>query len=232
MLPFGSSNTGGQGTGSDPRLFAYRKGLQDELGVGSYDLVGDFTDPDTDDTYDVDHDGIGGQTTAELETRLPGELTQYMSQYVSGDVVILDMGTNDSCLDSTEDREGARDNFEDMIDIVYAFNPNIKIIATIAGPVKTATSSCIVAPAYADVQTWHDITLTMLLAKQASVPTLYIYDLNAHVDSGDNGCGNGSNGDDCLFDTAHFTETGYYINGEWIAEAILDCQESNYCYSL
>lgn len=229
ILPFGASNTGGQAEGPAGRLFAYRRGLQQTLGVGNYDIVGDITDPDSDATYDVDHSGIGGQTTAQLEARLPTVLSTYMPGEIEGDVVILDTGTNDSCIDSVADREGARDNYEDMIDIVYATKPNTKIIATIAGPVKIGTPACITGPAFDDVQAYHDIVLTMLLAKQATVPTLYIADGNAYCQDGAGGqCG--ANCDNCLYDVAHFTENGYTYNGVFYANSITNCGGTEFCY--
>lgn len=229
ILPFGASNTGGQSSGPAGRLFAYRRGLQQALGVGNYDIVGDFTDPDSDATYDVDHSGVGGQTTATLEARLAAVLSTYMPGEIAGDIVILDTGTNDSCLDSAGDREGARDNYEDMIDIVYAAKPNTKIIATISGPVKIGTPACVTGPAFDDVQAFHDITLTMLQSKQATVPTLYIADGNAYCQDGAGGqCG--ANCDNCLYDVAHFTEDGYTYNGFFYADAITDCGGTEFCY--
>lgn len=230
IMAFGASNTGGQGTGSDPRRFAYRRGLQQALGVGNYDLVGEFTDPDSDATYDIDHEGVGGQTTATLEARLSAALSTYMPGEREGDIVILDTGTNDSCLDSVPDREGARDNYADMIDIVYAAKPNTKIIATIAGPVKTANSSCIEAPTYADVQAFHDLVLPMLQTKQGTIPTLTIADGNEWCDTGAGGLCSGGNCDNCLFDTAHFTETGYTNNGNFIAGCITNPGGNANCY--
>lgn len=229
ILPFGASNTGGQSSGPAGRLFAYRRGLQQTLGVGTYDIVGDFTDPDSDATYDVDHSGVGGQTTATLEARLLTTINTYLPGCGADDVIILDTGTNDSCLDSVPDREGARDNFEDMIEIASTACPTSKIIAISAGPIKTANSSCIDAPAFADVSAYHDLVTAMIATEQTTNANLYYADLYEYMET-DAPCG-GGNADACLYDNAHWTETGYTLNGNKIADCITNPGSTTYCFS-
>ena len=224
ILPFGASNTGGQGT--DDRRFAYRKSLQSTIGLANVELVGDFQNPPSDATYDVDHSGIGGQSTSQLEARLLTALQTYLSASATDQYVIIDHGLNDGGLDTDGERIAARDNLEDMIDIAYAFNPNLTIIVTTDGPVQTTETF---PRAYDDVQNFHDnYVIPMLESKLASVPNLRICDTNEYRDTGADGqCG--SDFDSCMYDAAHPTLTGYQYSGEFIASCVTSCGSNSLC---
>jgi lysophospholipase L1-like esterase len=130
LMPLGDSIT--YGTGDDDS-FGYRNHLQDEL-AHVFNFVGSETDPDSHASYDVDHAGFPGQRTDQLETWINSNISTYFSG-VDGpnSCILLHAGTND--IIQQEDGDGTTDeeldsfvaNVEDIIDIIDAYNSDIKV---------------------------------------------------------------------------------------------------------
>lgn len=229
ILTMGDSNTAGQG-GFPERLCAYRCDLQDTVGVGVYDMVGDFQSPSSDPTYDVDNSGVGGETTAQIEARVADDLDTYLLPCVSGDVIVLNGGTNDGLLDTQGERDAARDNIEDMIDLVESFNTtngcNVKIIVATIIPVKTGSSI-----ALADVASYNEEVKTMVEGRQTTNSNLYISDVYTAFVSDTTGLCSGDYDNNCMYayDAEHANLTGYTVMGTVIGNAITNCAGETTC---
>ncbi len=226
IMPVGDSNTEGlSSTGN--REFTYRKEMQIILGAGTYDIVGPRQRPSSDPTYDVDHDGIGGQNSTQIEARLLTDLTNYMSSYVAGDLVIIQAGTNDGKLDTVGERETARDNVEDMIDIAEAFNPSLDVYILAIWPTPIANGS-FGEMINSDVILYNDILKTMVVSRQVTKSNLYFVDIYKSIMEDTRGfC---PTSEDCLYgDFYHPKYEGYQAAGQAIGYSILDCSSAVEC---
>lgn len=134
IMCLGDSITEGA-VGSDP---FYRDDLQDVLGIGSYDFVGNRRSPSSSTwwDYDMEHAGIGGQQTAAIEARVPELLTRYFTDGTdfANSFVLLHAGTNDCFQYGCDSTTTALDNIEDIIDLIMAHNSQIKVIAALIIP--------------------------------------------------------------------------------------------------
>lgn len=96
LLPIGDSLTEGQWWTS---YFAYRRRLQDLLGIYNYRFVGGkvgFGAPTTDLVYSRKHSGLSGDRASVMYTRLTTDLSTYFSNpQVSGSAILILIGTND-----------------------------------------------------------------------------------------------------------------------------------------
>ena len=143
IMPLGDSITKGTG---ESTLWSYRDHLQDLLGIGTYDFVGSYTDPDSNATYDVEHSGIGGNRTYAVEARVLAELQSYMPAGTnnSNSKVLLHIGTNDidtdcnGCSDSV--LFGMVQNVIDTINIIDTHDSLIDVYVATVIP-KWSTSS-------------------------------------------------------------------------------------------
>lgn len=164
LMPLGDSitygNTGGDADG-------YRFNLQALLGVGVYDFVGSIQQPASDETYDVDGSGVGGNTSSQIEARTDGELDTYMSTTSDGGIVLLHGGTNDILLELSE--AAAVQNIIDIIDLIDAHNSNIDIYVALIIPRKDNDG-------WAD--SYNTALNTALETKQGSKTNLVIVDMN------------------------------------------------------
>lgn len=227
ILTMGDSNTEGiEDYGN--REFAYRRELQVQLGVGNYDMVGSRQRPSSDPVYDVDHAGVGGNTSAQIEARLQGELDANMTDFVQGDTVIILAGTNDGKLDTTQEREDARDNVEDMIDIIEAFNSNIRILVCSIWPTPDA-NEFFGEMIDSDVILYNGILQTMVEGHQATNSNLFFVDV--HTTINENTRGLCPTRDDCLYgDFYHPNENGLKSGARAMADTIkLGCAATPEC---
>lgn len=176
ILPIGDSITEGD-TSGDPY---WRNNLQDVLGIGVYDFVGDRRSPTTSAyyRYDMEHAGVGGMQTTAMLARVPSLLSNYLTTGAdfSNSFVLLHAGTNDCFQYSCEVSTTALDNIEDMVDLVMAYNSQLKIIVALIIP------SNIVPPNdYQNVRIQNFIPLlrTRLQALQVTYPNrVIIADMN------------------------------------------------------
>lgn len=219
ILPFGDSLTLGQN--DSPIVFGYRDHLQDLLGIGVFDFVGDQTSPSTDPVYDVSHSGIGGNTTTQMQSRLAALLTNYMgAPNDSTSAIIMMGGTNDingcdpTC--SSTDYNGTATRISAMIDAIDTHDANIRVYVGLIPPRADSASKDTESAAL-------NATLkTMLDTKKASKVNLHYYDLNAATKA------NASWETDYGWSGSHPNDAGYQV---W-ATTIYNCMNnssSTYC---
>ncbi len=134
ILPLGDSITEGS-VASNPY---WRDDLQDLLGIGFYDFVGDRRSPTSSSfwNYDMEHAGIGGQQTTAILARLPDLLTTYFTAGTdfAHSFVLIHAGTNDCFQYACDVSTTALDNIEDMIDLVMAHNSQLRVIVALIIP--------------------------------------------------------------------------------------------------
>ncbi|PHS36182.1 MAG: hypothetical protein COB07_12605, partial [Sulfurovum sp.] len=126
IMPLGDSITKGLIKPEDPiNQSGYRGPLWSKLLDGGYnfDLVGSFSSGENyDPSFDSDHQGKNGRTTAELNDRIDTYLDTEDPQ-----IILLHIGTNDigkpeySLTSSTN-------NVKSIVDKIYAHDPSIKIL--------------------------------------------------------------------------------------------------------
>lgn len=177
ILPLGDSITEGDVSG-DPY---WRNDLQNLLGIGSYDFVGNRRSPTSSSywNYDMEHAGIGGQQTAAIEARLPELLTTYFTAGTDFEhsFVLLHAGTNDCFQYSCDVSATALDNIEDMIDLIMAHNSQLKVIVALIIPSDKASPE-----EYQNtrIQNFVPLLRTRLQSIQSTYPNrIIIADMNA-----------------------------------------------------
>jgi lysophospholipase L1-like esterase len=201
IMPFGASITKGSG---DPDGFGYRNYLQDQLGVGTVEMVGTFQNPPSHPLYDVDHEGVGGNNTADAKARVPGALPLAFPQpNAAGSAVLVHIGTND--VGSTPLSQSMQ-NIEDSIALIEAYDASLAVHVALLAPNTE--------PASDDLHTQFNTELRQrLLALQAGHPNVYIVDINAVFKANPNWATE-------YFDDhpTHPNDTGYALMaGEWAA---------------
>lgn len=211
VMPLGDSITLGEQ--DTPLVFGYRDHLQDHLGIGSYDFVGTQKSPASNATYDVDHAGVSGETTASIEARVSTNLSNYFKSNGTGDIVLIHAGTNDSRLALSQTDAVA--NVEDMIDLINAYNSNIsvyvaKIIRTKDDPTRDTWTD-----------TYNGLLETMLQTYQGSKSNLHIVDMDAKFSENVNWK------TDYMADTGHPNDTGYGLMADQWYACIINASATN-----
>lgn len=190
-ITFGLRSTTGLG---------YRKVLQDLLGIGEYNFVGAFSSSGYL-NYDVNHSGVSGNTTAQMLSRMPAELTASLTPpNTSGTKVLIHGGTNFSL------NQAGVDDIEDMIDLVVAKDSTIKIYVALIIPSNGSAG----APD-ADITAYNALLTTMLIAKRAANSNVNRVDMNAAFKSDYFSLCAGDWANNCLFDDLHPNDTGYSV---------------------
>jgi len=207
------------GTGSTDS-FGYRRRLQYLFGVNSYDFVGSVLAPSSDSTYDVDTSGVGGQETATMLSRLPGELVRYMKKG-HGKAVIIHGGTNDIQNNGSSTAISyITSNIPAMATAVYNYDPKIETYVMTTIPQQVAESADNTTTTSANTQ-----LKTALQALQATNTNLHIVDMNAaFLDT--SLCA--TNQDTCLNDALHPNDTGYQVMATVLYNCMMD-HDSTYC---
>ena len=172
LMPLGDSITRGSVDG-----FGYRDHLQDFLGINKWDFVGPFAHPASHATYDVDHAGVSGQTTAQIEARTLSHLTTYMVGNAANSIVLLHAGTNDVMTmpgtGTLEERIASYvANVEDIIEIIHAHDPTIRIFVALIVPNTDSTIE-------ARIELYNSTLKTMLQNYQTTKSNLYIVDMHS-----------------------------------------------------
>lgn len=150
IYPLGDSIT--LGTGDTPN-FGYRDHLQNYLGIGNYNFVGGYSDPDGNATYDIEHGGVGGTRTANVLARTSRDLIAYLPKPNNPDTkILLLIGTNDSAsgvgdnLPPPVTPSAATSNVVSIVNAIVSYDANINIyVGTIVphrefGSVKNNTN--------------------------------------------------------------------------------------------
>jgi len=213
VLPLGDSIT--RGSGDSPVLFGYRDHLQDLLGLGNSSFVGPYTDPDSDATYDVAHDGVGGDDTLNILARIESDLDVYLpAPNDQGNIVLLMIGTND-IKDGFVEGDTV-DNVETIISAINTHDPSIDVYVALITPSTDADWN-------ADFTSYNAALVTRLETLRASKSNLYYVDINTAFKT----C-NGGSWTGCLSDTLHPTDAGYQILANtWFA--CIQNKNAQYC---
>lgn len=222
LMPVGDSIT--RGSQDTPVLFGYRDHLQDSLGIGSYAFVGAFTDPDNDSTYDVNHGGVGGESSPNILTRIDSELDSLMpAPNPSGSKVLLMVGTNDVRSGGDGVSEAAAlnniaDNPLTTASIVGKIHAHDSTVSVYVGTIIPSTDGANTTA----FDSFNAALITRILAVRASKTNLHIVD----VDTAFRTC-NGGTYTACLADTLHPNDTGYQsISDAWYS-CILSSTNAN-----
>jgi len=141
LYPIGDSITKGTAGGDN---FGFRDHLQDEL-TGNYDFVGEFSDPVSDPTYDVNHSGVDGDASTEMLVRVTANYDTYMSG-VNGDnsIAIIHAGTNDiydagggdggDKVVTDAEIDTAVANVKSLVDFLHGKNPDVQVYVALIIP--------------------------------------------------------------------------------------------------
>lgn len=155
--------------------FGYRDHLQDLLGVGNYLFVGPFTDPDTDEVYDVNHGGVGGQTASSISSRLNSYLTTYFNNNLaSGSAILIMAGTND-CNQSVPNNTTIA-HISNMVSKIDSHNPDIDVYVAKVTPTHTSGAGITIN---ACLSTLNPLIESTILARQATKSNVHVVDMNA-----------------------------------------------------
>lgn len=119
----------------DTYVWGYRDHLQDLLGKGTFRFLGSKTSPNPPDLdgYDNHHEGVSGNTTAQLKARFQAILDNYVDAASDNRYLLLIMiGINDGF--AIPSATTAVDNVEDMIEMAHAHMPGADVYATLITP--------------------------------------------------------------------------------------------------
>lgn len=200
VLTVGDSLTFGTGSTNS---WSYRKFLQILQSV-AFDFVGLYDDPASDPDYSVLHSGIPGYNTASIEaTLLPDSLVFFTDGAPGRSIIIIHAGTNDQ-LQTSGGREGARDNIEDMIDLIDVYNPGIDVYISLIAPAEIAGTYL-----YADVVTFNGILKTMLDTYKVSKSNLYYADIHSAFINDTYSFCSGDWYANCMSNDSHPNDNGY-----------------------
>ena len=116
--------------GSRPEFESYRYELWKDLKENNwiFDFIGTQTDESSyptfnDMNFDVDHEGRGGWTSGEILNGLSG----WLNQTGSADIVLLSSPGGNDALEGLPYSQAVA-NINNIVDILQANNPNVKII--------------------------------------------------------------------------------------------------------
>lgn len=194
IMPLGDSIT--RGSTDTPDIFGYRDHLQDSLGIGAYNFVGPFKDPTTNATYDVDHDGEGGDDTNNIISRLSSNLSTYLPLPNNpSSKILLMIGTND--IKDGFSEATTVNNVETIINTIVAYDPTIKIYVATIIPSTNATWN-------ANFTSYNTALVTRLTSMMISNSNLHRVDMNAKFRT----C-NGGLYTTCYNDSLHPKDIGY-----------------------
>jgi lysophospholipase L1-like esterase len=204
IMFIGDSQIVGTSGDATDRLMGMRDHWQDAVGIGKYDIVGSKTDPGSDGTYDVDHEGVGGETLAQIEARLDAALDAYMpTPNPPHSIVYIHGGGNDCTQDL--DLAASAANVGDMIDMINTHDPEIDIYI-----------GCQIMPRYngdqSDADTLNANILAVVKQKQATKSNLYCVDQETSFLADPDPENNLVSGDG-----VHLNDTGYNMMADNLA---------------
>jgi lysophospholipase L1-like esterase len=203
VMAIGDSITRGAG---DADLFGYRDHLDFILGVGEQQFVGTFQDPLQHPTYDVDHEGINGNTTDQIQARLPAALSSHMPlPNPSGSRLLLHIGTND--LQDGLPIDAVVENVEQIVNMVHAHDPSINVYVALMIPCTIDTEDAIITD-------YNNALAARLNTLRATKPNLFTVDMNTAFKE------NPSWETQYMFDAFHPNDAGYAVMAQVWAQAI------------
>lgn len=203
----GDSLTYGTGDYTGRVQFAYRDHLQDALGVGLYDFVGNLYWPgDTDGIYDNRHDGVPGEESEDIEARVSATLTaNFPLPNPPNSWIIIKAGTNDIRTAGTAASNSTRDNVEDMIELIEAHDASLNILVLTIDPHTTGGTD-------SNFESYNTTLMVMLATKRGLNPKVNYADSHEYLEA------NCSPLTDCMYlDGLHLNDTGYDRQADIIA---------------
>lgn len=195
--------------------------------------------PKSDATFDVDHAGIGGQTTAQINARVPGLIANYLSPATCADtVVVLEGGYNN--LSTTE--PAFTQQISEIVQSIQRFHdfcPDMPVLFMNLKPNPTNAIQSV----QDSIDTYNARLLIVMSDLQETIPNLWIWDRNAiYKDPANcNGhwnnccqilCTGGCNSlcQQCASVTTHPSPTGYELDGQYIGLIIKNgCLSQYHC---
>lgn len=220
------------GLGDSPVYFSYRDHLQDLIGVGVYDFVGGYTDPDSDATYDVDHGGVSGTRTANVLGRIQSDLETYLPRPNSPETkIFIHIGTNDSA-GSTPGYppppvapEVAAANVVSIVQAIVAYDPNIHIYVALIIPHRGTGS----VKNNQNFINFNNALRPLILAMRATNTKINLVDMYSAMNNDTFGlCGGLLSGCYASGDDSHPKDTGYQTMAlQW--DACIDNESAVNC---
>lgn len=206
LMPLGDSITYGNNGGNDYNHMGYRATLQDQLGIGVYNFVGSYKQPSSDPVYDVDNDGVNGQSSAAIVGYISAHLTANMTGAEKGSIVLLHIGTND--VQNNIDPLTIVGNVLSIIDAINSFNSDIAVYVALIIPKDNTKGGNNTA-----IQAYNLYLQKALSIKQISKSNLYIVDMYGAFTST-------NDFHDLMYDRDHPNRLGYDLMAATWANAI------------
>lgn len=167
LMPAGASITVGDG---DDDFLGYRDHLQARAGLTTYNFVGSFKTPSSHPTYDVDHEGVGGHRTDQLQARLTTALPVRMpAPNPAGSAILIHVGTNDITQNVPE--ATAMANIANIVNLIHAHDSTISVYVALLAPSTVPSFD-------AKITSFNSALATQLANLQASKPNVYAVDMN------------------------------------------------------
>lgn len=200
LMPIGDSITKGSG---DANNFSYRDHLQNSLGTSEYSFVGQYSDPSSDPIYSVRHEGIGGNKTSDVKSRINVALDTYLiAPNNAGSIILLHIGTNDAKTSGGISDSVAVQNVEDIINFINLHDTALQIYIALIIPSTSLTEN-------AEFVTYNTALKIKLEALQAT-RNIVIVDMYAAI----NNHALCTTLTDCYNDTLHPNDFGYQVMAE------------------
>lgn len=222
VLALGDSHVLGQLTGTTYYRGGFRFRLQAELLPTVVNMIGpQKTNPTSDSFFDVDHAGIGGQTTAQINSRVPGLITNYLSPSTCAHTVVVLEGGYNKLSVAEPAFTNQINEIKSSITRFYNFCPDMPVIFMNLKPFPSNSG-----PGRNDeIDTYNARLLTEMSDLQETMPNLWIWDRFATYTDPDNCGGNVDNccqnncapGDTgCVSTTSHPSPMGYELDGHYL----------------
>lgn len=200
LITYGDSITNGaegNAPDADTGYFKWRDNLQDLIGKDAYNWVGRFTSPSSNsDGYQVNTSAYYGHFTAQQESFVAGDMTNYFSdQNPAGSLALIHLGTNDVLWEGTQysnaTKEESAENIIKMVRAIDARDPNVAVYVALVVPIDERTPDSNPNARDTRITAFNEELETQLLARQNGTDgtpgksNLYIVDVNAAFKTAD-----------------------------------------------
>ena len=212
LMPLGDSLTLGDSSSDG---FAYRKYLQDLLGVFTYRFVGSKA-TGTLQGYQTAVSGRSGCTSAYLKEFIPKEIQTQFTRRDKG-LVLLHTGTNDIRMDL--DPDVSVRNILDIINVIDSYNPGIKIYVAYPIPVIDKLNQS---------AEFRQRLKTALMERKKTKNNLFTVDMYQAFIKDTTGLCEG-NFENCMEDAFHPLENGFFVMAIVWYRSIIDCKGYALC---
>lgn len=228
ILTVGDSHVLGQLTSSAYYPGGFRFRIQSEMLPTVVNMLGPYkTNPSSSSTYDVDHAGVGGETTAQINARVPNLITNYLSPATCGTntIVVLEGGYNGL----TTAEPAITNQVNEIVSSItrfYNFCPDMPVIFMNLKPFPSNSGT-----RNTNITTYNARLLTVMSDLQETIPNLWIWDRYATYTDTDNCNGDADNCSQnlctpaqitagCITTTSHPSPLGYQLDGHYLGQII------------